>query len=72
MDALAPSIAFIRAFARKKKAMSKMKASMAMAAAKPLTQELQQVMAISRTWARRPKTEEMAARTRATAWRTSA
>lgn len=69
IEALPPAL-FILAFVRKKSAMSKMKAIIATAAAKPDIQVLQHVMDISRTCARRPKTADPAAKTSATMWRT--
>jgi len=56
----------------KKRVISKMKAMNATAAANPETQELQHVIDISRTWAKRPKRAEPAERMRATMCKTSA
>jgi hypothetical protein len=56
----------MRLLATKKRTMSKMNAMNATAAANPEMRELQHVMDISRTWARRPKTAEAAERIRAT------
>lgn len=69
IEALPPAL-FILALVRKKRAMSKMKAIIATAAAKPDMQVLQHVMDISRICARRPKTADPAAKTSATMWRT--
>jgi hypothetical protein len=64
--------ALIRALATKKRTRSKMKAKRVTTAAKPEIHVLQQAIDISRTWARRPKMAEMAARTRPITWRKSA
>lgn len=67
-----PWTLLIRDLAAKKKARSNMKAVSVMAAAAPEKQVEQQAMLISRTWARRPKTAETAARPSATTCNTSA
>jgi hypothetical protein len=72
MVALPPLTELRRDFARKKKTRSKMNASNVMAAPRPEMHEEKQDMENSLTWARRPKREEMAARTRATMCRTRA
>jgi hypothetical protein len=72
MVALPPLTELIRDLARKKRARSKMKASKATAAPTPETQVEKHDMENSRTWARRPKMDEMVARTRATRCRTRA
>ena len=54
----------MRALAVKKRTMSKTKAARVTTAAKPEIQVLQYAMDISRTWARRPKTADMAASAR--------
>jgi len=72
MVALPPLTELMRDFAMKKKTRSKMNASRVMAAPRPETHEEKQDMENSLTWARRPNTVEMAARTRATMCRTRA
>lgn len=71
-EAEPPFTELMRDFAIKKKAMSKMKAISATAAAPPEKQVLQHVIENSRTCARRPKMAEIQARTRATMCRTKA
>ena len=66
MEADAPDTEFMRDLAMKKNAMSKIKASSATAAPKPDMHVLKHTMENSRTWARRPKTADIAARMRAT------
>jgi hypothetical protein len=69
---LAPLTELMRDFARKKKVRSKMNASRVTTAPRPEMQVERQDMENSLTWARRPKTEEMEARIRATTCRKSA
>jgi hypothetical protein len=66
MVALPPLTELRRDFATKKKARSKTNASRVTAAPTPDMQVERQDMENSLTWARRPRREEMAARTRAT------
>jgi hypothetical protein len=72
MEAEPPDTLFILDLATKKMARSKMKAVRATVAANPDMQLLKQVIAISRTWASRPKMAATPARPKATICRTRA
>jgi hypothetical protein len=72
MVALPPWTELRRDFTKKKRTMSKTKARRATNAPVPEMQVERQDMENSRTWARRPKTAEAAARTKATICRTRA